>query len=86
MSFSTILKLQKYLTRENLSLLEMVLRGLTSPTEKDEHNEIHMNEAFHAFWSWFGKQDGVNTSHVEHAVRSLGELRRILRDYMTGRG
>jgi hypothetical protein len=77
MGFGTVLKLQRYLSRQNLETLDKVLKGLTDPREQ---------ESFQAFWSWFGKQDGIATPHVEHAVRALGELRKILRDHLSGKG
>jgi len=76
MSFKTVIRLQKFLSRSNLETLDKVLQGLTDPREQ---------EPFQAFWSWFGRQEGVSTPHVEHAVRSLGELRKILRDYLSGK-
>lgn len=72
MGFGTILKLRQYLSRQNLELLDTVLRGLTAPRE---------SEAFPHFWAWAAKT-GMSTAQIEHAVRSLGELRRILRDYL----
>lgn len=77
MGFKTIFKLQSYLTRQNLELLDEVLRGLTEPSEKI---------SFDSFWGWFGKLPGMTQGGVEHAVRSLKGLRKILRDYMDGRG
>ena len=76
MGFGTILRLRQYLNRQNLELLDTVLKGLTSPKE---------SEAFVSFWSWAGKQ-GMATPQVEHAVRSLKGLRAILRDYLDEEG
>jgi hypothetical protein len=75
MAFGTGLKLIKYLNRSNLELLDTVLKGLTTPAEA---------EAFQHFWGWFGRQEGMTTAQIEHAVRSLRDLRRILKEHLAG--
>jgi len=75
MAFGTSMKLLKYLSRSNLELLDLVLKGLTTPAEE---------EAFQHFWGWFGRQDGMTTAQIEHAVRSLRDLRRILKGHLAG--
>ncbi len=75
MGFGTILKLKSFLSPQNLRLLDMVLRGLTDPSQA----------SFQPFWAWFSKLPGVSTPHIEHACKSLGELRLIVRDYIAGK-
>lgn len=61
-------KLKDFLTDRNLELLDVVLRGLTDPTQA----------SFKTFWTWF---KSVRPGDGSYAVGKLEELRNILKEY-----
>lgn len=72
MGLKTIFKLQKFLSRRNMDLLDVVLSALVEPT----------SSAFNPFWRAFMSLRGNSLDDVTYTCKALEELRGILREYL----
>jgi len=71
-SFKTVLKLQKFLSKKNLELLDLVLSGIVEPK----------STAFNGFWKYVMAARGNSVDDVTYTCKALEELRGILREYL----
>lgn len=72
MGLKTVLKLQRFLGRNNLMLLDTVLSLLVEPK----------SATFGPFWKAFLAARGEALGDVTYTCKALEELRGILREYL----